>query len=123
MNTPDSLYVIDSSSKTPEGYLFDFHLDEGHVIYKAHFPGEPITPGACILDIALELLGRCAGKKLELSCAKNVKYLSILRPENARVQARIYKITEEDRELRAQLEFTDRQTPVAKMSLICRIAE
>jgi len=123
MNTPDSLYLIDSSSRTGEGFVYEFHLNEEHIIYKAHFPGEPITPGACILEIALELLSDAIGRKLELSLAKNVKYLSILRPAGARVRATISRLSEEDGEIRAQIEFIDRQTPVAKMSLQCRIAE
>ena len=28
-----------------------------HFIYKAHFPGNPVTPGVCLVQMAAEILG------------------------------------------------------------------
>ena len=51
----DSLYSVTQSRKTEGGFEFDISLFPEHFIYKAHFPGEPITPGVCIIQIATEL--------------------------------------------------------------------
>ena len=51
----DSLYSVTQSRKTEGGFEFDISFFPGHFIYKAHFPGEPITPGVCIIQIATEL--------------------------------------------------------------------
>lgn len=46
-------------------------LDSAHCVYKSHFEGHPITPGAVILQICLDLLP--ANRKV---CGvKNVKFL------------------------------------------------
>lgn len=44
-------------------------------IYKAHFPGYPITPGVTLLQMALELMG---GRKLV--SAKEIKYVAPVLP-------------------------------------------
>ena len=56
MKLRDSLYTIVSEFKGDGRHDFNIKLDPEHFIYKAHFPGEPITPGVCIMQIAKELL-------------------------------------------------------------------
>ena len=38
-------------------------------IYKAHFPGYPVTPGVTLVQMALELMGR------KLASAKDIKFV------------------------------------------------
>ena len=54
---------------------YDVHLNADSAIFRAHFPEFPITPGVCILQIALELLETITGRQLEISEVKNVKFL------------------------------------------------
>lgn len=56
-------------------------LNAGHAIYKAHFPGMPITPGVCIIQMARELLELHSGKRLEIRSVKTAKFLNIVNPE------------------------------------------
>lgn len=39
-------------------------------VYRGHFPGYPITPGVCLVDIALELISERAGRPVLLAAAK-----------------------------------------------------
>jgi len=50
------------------------------VIYQAHFPGQPITPGVCIVQIITELLGQRLGRALQLRCINNIKFLQPISP-------------------------------------------
>ena len=45
---------------------FTIRLNPEHIIYKAHFPNYPITPGVCIIRIIRELLELKLGVKLVL---------------------------------------------------------
>ena len=45
-------------------------------VYRGHFPGYPITPGVCLVQIALELIG-----DVRLVGAKNIKFTSPVFPE------------------------------------------
>ena len=76
------------AAEEPAGPLsYEIRLNPSHPIYQAHFPGEPITPGVCIIQIAKELLEHsfCGCSHLQQCCyelqtVKNVKYLSPISP-------------------------------------------
>lgn len=55
-------------------------LNPLHTIYQAHFPGTPITPGVCIVQIIGELLGERIGRQVVLSRITNLKFNSTISP-------------------------------------------
>ena len=61
-------------------------------VYRGHFPGYPITPGVCLVQIALELIAGMAGQvghdgnggrdgAVRLVAAKNIKFTSPVIPK------------------------------------------
>lgn len=120
MTFRNNLYFIDSVSRTQEDVTYQLHLNAEHVIYQAHFPGEPITPGVCLLQMGVELLSDAAGSELEIDTVKNVKFLSVLHPEGQTVEVRVHHMNVDGDAVKAQTDFTAGEVPVAKMSLLCR---
>ena len=59
---------------------YDIRLDASHFIYAAHFPGAPITPGVCVIQIARELIEEELKQKLMIRRVKNVKFLKVISP-------------------------------------------
>lgn len=57
-------------------------LNESHEIYKAHFPGDPITPGVCIVQMATEILQEMTGERLSVCEIKRIKYLGMVKPND-----------------------------------------
>jgi len=55
-------------------------LDSSHQIFEGHFPGNPVLPGVCQVEIVRELAEEILGLKLLLSQASQVKYLNIINP-------------------------------------------
>ena len=55
-------------------------LNPEHMIYRAHFPGNPITPGVCIIHIVKELSEGMLGHRLLLKAVNNIKFLSVIDP-------------------------------------------
>ena len=54
-------------------------------VFQGHFPGYPITPGVCLVEIALELIAEMADQvghdeKVRLVGAKNIKFTSPIIP-------------------------------------------
>ena len=57
-------------------------------VYKGHFPGYPITPGVCLVEMALEAIAEMAGRAghdegkgpITLVAAKNIKFTSPVIP-------------------------------------------
>ncbi len=55
-------------------------LNPSHKIFKGHFPGNPLLPGVCIVQILKEILIFQLDKKLILNSARSIKYLSFINP-------------------------------------------
>ena len=115
------LYSIISKEITDEGGVFRLRLNPECIIYKAHFPEQPITPGVCITQIAVELAEIVVGHSLQMIGIKNVKFLSILSPTTqTEVTYTITIKSSDDKETRIQAVAQSDDVVYAKMSLICK---
>lgn len=76
---PD-LYLLNSFSLDGENIEASIILNKEHPVFEGHFPGNPILPGVCTLQIARELIQEAVGKNLMLSRAVNIKYLGFISP-------------------------------------------
>ena len=77
----DNLFSIISENKTDNQADFIILLDGKHPIYRGHFPNEAITPGVCIIQMAVDLFSHTMQQTHHLVKAKNVKFLQIIRPD------------------------------------------
>lgn len=55
-------------------------LNENHPLFAGHFPGNPILPGVCTVQIIRELLEKAEKKPLLMVRAVNIKYLGFIVP-------------------------------------------
>lgn len=55
-------------------------LNPVHDIFKGHFPGNPVVPGVCMMQMIKEVLEDHLDKKLQLVKADNIKFLSFIDP-------------------------------------------
>lgn len=120
MKLLDSLYTIVSETANESGHEFELKLNPEHFIYQAHFPGEPITPGVCIMQIAVELFEVALKTPIALNTVKNIKFLRIISPnEVTDVKYSLQKITKEDGLLKVQVTVSAAEEAYAKLSLVC----
>lgn len=99
MRLLDEMYRI----KGEEEHLVSIAFCPEHVIYKAHFPGKPITPGVCIIKILGELLERKTGCSLSLREVKNLKFVNPISPiDDPEVDVSFQEIVQEEAEVRAR---------------------
>jgi 3-hydroxyacyl-[acyl-carrier-protein] dehydratase len=75
------LYTTQSFQKEGEGTTAHINLNPEHEIFKGHFPGKPVMPGVCMIQIIKELTERTLGKDLFLSTTSNIKFMAIINPE------------------------------------------
>lgn len=55
-------------------------LNAGHQIFEGHFPGQPVVPGVCMMQMVKEVLENITGTKTQLLKAGDMKFLAILNP-------------------------------------------
>lgn len=80
MKLKDGFFYLENTTTADGETHCDLRLDASHPIYRAHFPGNPITPGVCIVQMVGELLDSLAGRSLSLKRVVNVKFLHVLSP-------------------------------------------
>ena len=76
----DSLYRIQKISGENNIVEAIIELDEHHDIFKGHFPGQPVLPGVCMLQITKEILEIFFQYKLQLSKADDIRFLAMVDP-------------------------------------------
>ena len=65
-------------------------INAKHRILEGHFPGLPVVPGVCMLQIVRELMEVNISKELSITTADNMKFLSVINPlENSEVDVSI----------------------------------
>ncbi|OWP85341.1 3-hydroxyacyl-ACP dehydratase [Flavobacterium davisii] len=62
-------------------YLAKVILNPAHQIFKGHFPGNPVTPGVCMIQIIKEITQEILGVSLQMTASSNVKFMAIINPE------------------------------------------
>ena len=118
MHFLDNLFITQSITDTETGFTAVLCCNPKHLIYQAHFPGNPITPGACLLQTAGELLQRKLSRPLYLKASKNIKYLNVLVPAADKdVRFVFSNLAETETECKAQVVIADEAQVYTKMSL------
>jgi 3-hydroxyacyl-[acyl-carrier-protein] dehydratase len=83
MKLNGDFYTVEYSLPASDGmvYGFDVRLNPDHFIFKAHFPGHPITPGVCLMQMIAELASMAEGCNLLVRNVKNAKYTGVVSPD------------------------------------------
>jgi len=55
-------------------------LNAAHSIFEGHYPGQPVLPGACILQIVKEILALAIESDVILAISNNMKFLAMIDP-------------------------------------------
>lgn len=58
----------------------ELELNPDHEIFTGHFPGTPVVPGVCMMQMVKEIVEMNVGKVLMLSKADSMKFLSVIDP-------------------------------------------
>lgn len=119
MKLLDEFFFVKEIKDEENGFVALLQVNPEHFIYKAHFPGNPITPGVCIVQAASELLQCKLNRNLFLKNVKNVKFLSTIIPSEGKIiKCSFSSISEEENSCKAQLIVSDETSTFAKISVV-----
>jgi len=75
-------YKVISEEKTSDSkYTITILVNEKHDVFKGHFPGNPIMPGVCMIQIIKELTEKITQSTLMIQTLSNVKFMALINPE------------------------------------------
>lgn len=96
-------------------------LTPDNPIYAAHFPGHPVTPGACQLEMVRSVASLAVGRDLEIASVKNLKFLSAVNPlETGTVLIEGEMDGEDSGPLRCSASIAGDETVFTKLSMTFR---
>lgn len=74
-------YTIKSIDKNDDqNYVVVLFINENHEVFKGHFPGNPIMPGVCMMQIIKELTEQITNTTLVMQSLSNVKFMALINP-------------------------------------------
>jgi 3-hydroxyacyl-[acyl-carrier-protein] dehydratase len=92
----NDFYFIENENAA-EGLLrAEIRFDAGHNIFEGHFPGQPVVPGVCMMQLVKESLEWHLQTTLNLVNAPGVKFLMVIDPRNTPVVALQLKYKKND---------------------------
>lgn len=130
MKLKNNLYKIISKEEVNSIFNYTIELNPSCVIYQAHFPGEPITPGVCIVQIGKEVIEdllleqSSASRRLEIIKAKNIKFLSVISPNETPIltyQVRKLGFSDDNMTIETQIVVNSDDKSMAKISLVMKL--
>ncbi len=96
------LYTIQAFEQNGENVAATVKLYKEHDIFKGHFPGNPVMPGVCMIQIIKELTEKAVGKELFLSTSSNIKFMAIINPEKNDTLVLNLTISEDDNQIKVK---------------------
>lgn len=90
-------YIIKSVDNGDDGYVFRISLVEGHEIYNGHFPGNPVSPGVCSIEMIRECAEKVVGHGLLISSISRCRFVAVLTPskgDNLTIQISVSQMSE-----------------------------
>ena len=72
-------------------------INPAHEIFKGHFPGTPVVPGVCMMQMVKEIIENMVGGELRILRVDHMKFLTVINPEEKKLvqlEAK-YSITED----------------------------
>jgi 3-hydroxyacyl-[acyl-carrier-protein] dehydratase len=92
----------------------DIQINPDHSLFKGHFPGRPILPGVCMIQIVKALIEISLGKKTKLIQAREVKFLSFILPGHCKYIKIQMTIKVDSKKLVVDAKLSDELTLVFK---------
>jgi 3-hydroxyacyl-[acyl-carrier-protein] dehydratase len=119
MTLLNDFFHITATSSEGAAATYTIALNPEHTIYKAHFPGNPITPGVCIVQIIGELLQQRTETSLSLQKVTNLKFISPISPvDNPDLEVSFADVSVSDSEVKAKGSILAGEEMKTKFSLV-----
>lgn len=72
-------------------------INAGHKIFEGHFPGQPVVPGVCMMQMIKEIIEEITLQKTNLIKAYDMKFLAVIDPvKNNAIQVNLKYSIEAD---------------------------
>lgn len=117
----EGLYSIVDFQQQDQTVHIVVKLNKAHEVFQGHFPGNPIMPGVCMIQMIKELTEKATGKELFLAIASNVKFMAIINPEKNDIIQLILTISEVEDQIKIKNTVSFEDTLALKLNATFKI--
>ncbi|MFT3946241.1 MAG: 3-hydroxyacyl-ACP dehydratase [Agriterribacter sp.] len=111
----NDFFYISSVKNDEQNIMAELHLNPEHHIFQGHFPGQPVVPGVCQVQMVKEILEIVLGKDLRLKSADHIKFLSVIIPEKKALISAAIKYMKDETGLNITATLTKDEKACLKM--------
>lgn len=76
----NDLFIVDDWRPGDGVLTAMFRLRVNHRIFEGHFPGRPVVPGACLVQLVQEMASSVAGVAVWMIRADQIKFIMMIEP-------------------------------------------
>lgn len=116
----NDFYTLSHIVQTENKWEGKIMFNAAHAIFKGHFPGQPVVPGVCMMQIVKEVLENAMNKKIRITQAAQVKFLQLITPDSSPVIHIEWKVAEDALLVNAQFKT---EKDVFKMTATMNVSE
>ena len=79
-NSLEGLYTLNNLTVVDTKATANITINKDHIVFKGHFPDNPVMPGVCMMQIIKEITEKIVDKTLFMQSASNIKFMAIINP-------------------------------------------
>jgi 3-hydroxyacyl-[acyl-carrier-protein] dehydratase len=76
----NDLFIVDDWRPGDGTLTATLRLQVNHRIFEGHFPGRPVVPGACLVQLVQEMASSVAGVAVRMIRADQIKFITMIEP-------------------------------------------
>jgi 3-hydroxyacyl-[acyl-carrier-protein] dehydratase len=76
----NDFFSVLSSAEIDGGFCAEVKINASHEIFSGHFPGNPVVPGVCLIQMIRETARFYLKKSLRMVKATEIKFINIVNP-------------------------------------------
>lgn len=76
----NSYYRLLGTTPTDSGAVFRVALLPGCEVYRGHFPGRPVCPGVCNIELIRQCAERLVGQRLHIHTVSQCRFTAVASP-------------------------------------------
>ncbi len=77
----DNYFKINEFKESNSDFVFNISLMPQHRIYEGHFPGNPVSPGVCSIQMMRECIEKITGKSMIIVSIGLCRFVNVLTPD------------------------------------------
>ena len=85
-----NIYTLTPDIEVGNNVSYTITLNPDDEILKAHFPGQPIVPGAVLVQMAVDAISNHMKRRVKVECVGKVKFLKPITPDVRRLSINLH---------------------------------